>query len=60
MGSGIVWAWLITVFLIAVLFSEGWDFKKLTSESFCTAEEKENMLLFMLPFKSSGKEMVNI
>ncbi|XP_035749608.1 polyamine deacetylase HDAC10 [Egretta garzetta] len=39
-------------------YHEGWDFKKLTSESFYTAEE--NVLLFMLPFKSPGKEMVDL
>lgn len=56
MGLGIV----VTVFLIAVLFSEGWDFKKLTSLQNQSAEEKENVLLLTLPSKSSGKEMADL
>lgn len=56
MGLGIA----VTVFLIAVLFSEGRYFKKLTPLQNQSAEEKENVLLFMLPFKSSGKEMADL
>lgn len=60
-GSGIVvWAWLITGFLTAVLFSEGWDFQKLISlQNHFTKKKKRKIWGFHSAFFSSINSQYN-